>query len=113
MLRDLLGQQGFEVGRRHMRTLMKRMEIEAIYRRPNTSKPAPGHRIYPYLLRGVAVTTQSGLGDGHHLHSNGAVIRLSGSGGGLGQPQSFGLAAVDHHGDRVLHGGARRSSFHE
>ena len=39
-----------------MRTLMRRMGIETLYRRPNTSKPAPGHRIYPYLLRGVAVT---------------------------------------------------------
>ncbi len=56
MLRDLLGQQGLEVGRRHIKTLMKKMAIEAIYRRPNTSKPAPGHRIYPYLLRGLAVT---------------------------------------------------------
>ncbi len=56
MLRDLLSQQGLEVGRRHIRTLMRRMGIEAIYRRPNTSKPAPGHRIYPYLLRGLAVT---------------------------------------------------------
>jgi putative transposase len=35
---------------------MKRMGVEAIYRRPNTSKPAPGHRIYPYLLRGLAIT---------------------------------------------------------
>ena len=56
MLRDLLRQQGLEVGRRHIATLMRRMCIEAIYRRPNTSKPAPGHRIYPYLLRGLAVT---------------------------------------------------------
>ena len=56
MLRDLLGHQGLEVGRRHVRTLMRRMGIEAIYRRPNTSKPAPGHRIYPYLLRGLAIT---------------------------------------------------------
>jgi len=56
MLRDMLSQQGLEVGRRHIRTLMRRMAIEAIYRRPNTSKPAPGHRIYPYLLRGLAVT---------------------------------------------------------
>ncbi len=56
MLRDMLGQQGLEVGRRHIRTLMRRMGIEAIYRRPNTSKPVPGHRIYPYLLRGVAIT---------------------------------------------------------
>jgi len=56
MLRDLLWQQGLEVGRRHVRTLMRRMGVEAIYRRPNTSKPAPGHRIYPYLLRGLAIT---------------------------------------------------------
>jgi len=56
MLRDMLGQQGLEVGRRHVRTLMRRMGVEAIYRKPNTSKPAPGHRIYPYLLRGLAIT---------------------------------------------------------
>jgi putative transposase len=45
-----------EVGRRHIKTLMERMGIEAIYRKPNTSKPAPGHKIYPYLLRGLTVT---------------------------------------------------------
>ena len=55
MLRDLLNQEGIEIGRRHVVTLMKRMAIEAIYRKPNTSKPAPGHKIYPYLLRGVSV----------------------------------------------------------
>ena len=56
MLRDMLGRQGLEVGRRHVRTLMRKMGIEAIYRRPNTSKPAPGHKIYPYLLRGLAIS---------------------------------------------------------
>ena len=56
MLRDLLRQQGSDVGRRHVGTLMRKMGIEAIYRRPNTSKPAPGHTIYPYLLRNMAVT---------------------------------------------------------
>jgi putative transposase len=56
MLRDLLWQQELVVGRRHIKTLMRRMGVEAIYRRPNTSKPAPGHRIYPYLLRGLAIT---------------------------------------------------------
>lgn len=55
MLRDMLGREGVSIGRRHVATLMKRMGIEAIYRRPNTSKPAPGHRIYPYLLRGLKV----------------------------------------------------------
>jgi len=56
MLRDFLLRDGVRVGRRHMRTAMRRMGIEAIYRKPNTSKPAQGHKIYPYLLRNVAVT---------------------------------------------------------
>ncbi len=56
MLRDMLSQQGLEVGRRHVRALMRRMGIETLYRRPNTSKPAPGQKIYPYLLRGLPVT---------------------------------------------------------
>jgi putative transposase len=55
MLRGLLGQEGHNVGRRHVATLMKKMGIEAIYRRPNTSKPAPGHKVYPYLLRNLPV----------------------------------------------------------
>jgi len=55
MLRALLAREGLCVGRRHVSTLMKRMGISAIYRRPNTSKPAPGHKIYPYLLRGVKI----------------------------------------------------------
>ena len=56
MLRDLLAADGFAVGRLHVATLMKRMGIEALYRRPSTSKPASGHKIYPYLLRKLAVT---------------------------------------------------------
>jgi putative transposase len=56
MLRDLLNRDGIEIGRRHVATLMKRMRIEALYRKPNTSKPAPGHKIYPYLLRGMTVS---------------------------------------------------------
>jgi putative transposase len=55
MLRDLLAQEGIEIGRRRVATLMKRMSIEAIYRKPSTSKPAPGHKIYPYLLRGMKI----------------------------------------------------------
>ncbi len=56
MLQGLLAQEGGKVGRLHVATLMKRMGIEALYRRPNTSKPEPGHKIYPYLLRKLAVT---------------------------------------------------------
>jgi putative transposase len=55
MMRDFLSREGVSIGRRHVATLMKRMGIEAIYRRPRTSKPAPGHKIHPYLLRGVRV----------------------------------------------------------
>jgi putative transposase len=55
MLRDLLRRVGVVVGRRHVATLMKRMGVAAIYRRPNTSKPAPGHKVYPYLLRGKKI----------------------------------------------------------
>ena len=54
-LRDLLRQEGIVIGRRPVATLMKRMRIEALYRKPNTSKPAPGHKIYPYLLRGMTI----------------------------------------------------------
>lgn len=55
MLRDMLGLESIEVGRRHVGTLMAKMGIEAIYRKRNTSKPHPEHWIYPYLLRDMVV----------------------------------------------------------
>jgi putative transposase len=55
MLRDLLRGEGVIIGREMVRTMMRRMCIEALYRRPNTSKPSPGHKIYPYLLHGLAI----------------------------------------------------------
>jgi len=56
MMKGLLRQEGFTAGRLHVATLMKTMGIEALYRRPNTSKPTPGHKVFPYLLRKLAVT---------------------------------------------------------
>ena len=56
MLRGLVAAEGCKVGRRHVKTLMRRMGIEALYRRPRTTKPEPGHKIYPYLLRGMEIT---------------------------------------------------------
>src|SRR5690606_10444864 len=56
MLRDLLRQEGHQVGRKHVSTLMKRMGIEALYRRPKTTQRHPEHKVYPYLLRHLAVT---------------------------------------------------------
>ena len=55
MLRGLLAAEGCKIGRRHVKTLMKRMGIEALYRRPRTTKPEPGHKIHPYLLRGMEI----------------------------------------------------------
>lgn len=55
ILRDLLGGEGVAIGREKVWTMMRRMCIEAPYRRPNTSKPCPRHKIYPYLPRGIGV----------------------------------------------------------
>ena len=55
MLRDLLREDGTDVGRLHVRTLMRRMGLAAIYRRPRTSQRRPDDAVYPYLLRTLAV----------------------------------------------------------
>ena len=55
MLRDFLRAEGVKIGRCRVITLMRRMGIEALYRRPNTSRPAPGHQVFPYLLRKMTV----------------------------------------------------------
>lgn len=55
MLRDQLARESIHVGRRHVGTLMSRMGIEALAPQPGTSKAMPGHKIYPYLLRKLAI----------------------------------------------------------
>lgn len=55
MLRDLLRGEGIAIGRELVATMMRRMAIEAVYRRPHTSQPAGGHKVFPYLLRGMAI----------------------------------------------------------
>ncbi len=54
-LRDQLNQQGIPIGRKRVKTLMKRMSIKAVYCQPKTSLKTPGHEIYPYLLRGMTI----------------------------------------------------------
>ena len=56
MLRDLLRQEGSRIGRKKVATLMKRMGLEALYRKPRTTRRHPKHTIYPYLLRKLPVT---------------------------------------------------------
>ncbi len=55
LLRDLLALAGIKVGRKHVTTLMKRMGIEALYRKPRTTRKHPQHPVYPYLLRGLTI----------------------------------------------------------
>jgi putative transposase len=55
LLRDMLRRQGHAIGRKHVSTLMKRMGIEPLYRKPNTSRRHPAHPVHPYLLRGVRI----------------------------------------------------------
>jgi putative transposase len=56
LLRDLLRFQGVVIGRKHVATLMRRMGIVALYRHPRTTQPHPGHQVFPYLLRNLAIT---------------------------------------------------------
>lgn len=103
MLRDLLAGEGIRVGRLHVSTLMKRMGIEAIYRKPNTSKPAPGHKVYPYLLRRQPVTRPNQVWAMDITYIPMARLRLSCRGRGLVQPPGVDLAALDQHGCGLLH----------
>ena len=56
MLRDLLRAEGVPIGREHVRTLMRRLAITAIYQRPKTTQRHRGHPVFPYLLRTLTVT---------------------------------------------------------
>jgi len=51
-----LAERGWKVNRKRVQRLMQTMGIEAIYPKPRLSDPAPGHRIYPYRLRGLPIT---------------------------------------------------------
>ena len=84
---------------------MRAMGLRAIYRRPSTSRRAPEHRVYPYLLGNVRVTRPNqslaptpigGVGSGHHLPAHGPEVPLPGGGHGLAQPVRGGLATVQH-----------------
>lgn len=102
MLRGLLAAEGSKIGRRHVKTLMRRMGIEALYRRPRTTKPEPGHKIYPYLLRGMEITRPNQVWAMDITYPDGAWLRLSRCRAGLGDPPGSVVAAVDHDGGIIL-----------
>ena len=109
MLRGLLAGEGCKIGRRHVKTLMKRMGIEALYRRPRTTKPEPGHKIYPYLLRGMAIPrpNQVWAMDITYIPMARGFVYLAVVLDWFSPPRAV-VAAVDHDGGGVLHRDAWR-----
>ena len=111
MLRDLLRREGVVVGRRHVATLMKRMGLAAIYRRPNASKPHAGAQDLPLsLARREDRAARSCLGDGHHVYPNASRLRLSHGGRRRGEPSRAGASRIDHDGGGVLRRGVERGA---
>ena len=85
------------MSRKRVQRLMRIMGLRAIYRSPRASRPAPEHRVYPYLLRNARVTRPNqGVGGRHHLLAHGPGIPLLGGHHGLAQPVRGGLAIVQH-----------------
>ena len=104
----MLRAEGVFVNRKRVQRLMRLMGIAALGPKPRTSKPAPGHRIYPYLLRDVTIErAEPRLGGRHHLHSDRARLSLSRGDHRLGVARGSCMAAVEHDGRLVLPGGAR------
>jgi len=107
MLRDQLNRQGIEVGRRHVRTQL-RTGMEALAPQPGTSKRAPGHKVYPYLLRNLAITRSNQVWalDTTNI-PDGTGVRLSHRSGGSGQLQGAGAQSDNHVGGQSCEGGDR------
>ena len=104
-----LQNEGHAVNEKRIRRLMRLMRLMPIYQKPNTSKPAKGHKTYPYLLGGLRIdTAQSGLVRRHHLPADAQRLPLSGGHHGLVHPQGAGLAHLEHAGGRLLRRGAER-----
>ena len=98
-----LKSQGQIVNRKRVRRLMQIMGLKAIYRRPRTSKPGPGNKIYPYLLNGLKITrpNQVWAADITYIPMQKGFL-ISGGDHGLVQPLCAGLAAVQYPGIRFL-----------
>ena len=105
MLRGLLDAPGCEVGRQRAwgDAGCGRKGVGALFRHPRTTKPEAGPQNLPILAaRDGDHAAEPGVGDGHHLHPDGARLRLSGRRARLVQPPRAVVAAVDHNGSGVL-----------
>ena len=99
----VLRDDGWAVNRKRVQRLMRVMGLEAIYQKPNTSRPHPDHKVYPYLLRDLIIDrpNQVWCADITYIPMAKAFC-VCGGGDGLVQPTGAGVAAFDHHGDGVL-----------
>ena len=120
----LLRAEGGVVNRKRVRRLVRRLGIAALGPKPRTTRPAPGHKIFPCLLREPVVDRPNQVwaklaegfadevggrasgGGGYHLHPGRARLSLPGRGHGLDEPGGAGVAPVEHHGRLVLRLGA-------
>jgi len=96
-----LDRQGHPVNRKRVRRLMRTMGLQAIYRRPRTSQPGPGHKVYPYLLGAMEITrpNQVWAADITYIPmARGFLYLVPGGHHGLVQPVRGGLEAVQHPG---------------
>ena len=101
-----LKNEGHLVNEKCIRRLMRLMSLMPIYQKPNTSRLAKGHKIWPYLLRGLRVDARGqakpGLGGAHHVSADAPWLPLSCGNHGLVHPQGAGLAHLEHVGSRLL-----------
>ncbi len=98
-----LRNEGYRVNEKRIRRLMRLMSLMPIYQKPNTSKSAKGHKLYPYLLRGLRVDhPQSGLVFRYHLFADEAWLSVSGGHHGLAHEKSLGLENIQYLGNGLL-----------
>ena len=105
-----LNKEGRKINRKRVQRLMRVMGIEALVPRPGTSKAAPGHKIYPYLLRGIAIAEPNHVWAAdvtyvpmaHGFLYLVAIPRMLLHSLGLGQPRGFGVAIIEHDGCELL-----------
>jgi hypothetical protein len=104
-----LATQGHHVNRKRVQRLMRL--LAAIYQRPNMSKPAAAHKIYPYLLRGLAIerVDQVWCSDVTYIPMAKGFLYLMVD-HGLGKPRGAGVASIEHTRRRFLRRGARGSA---
>jgi putative transposase len=106
----MLRLDGHEIGRRRVWTLMKRMGIEALYCKPNTSRRNAQHKIWPYLLRGMTINRANQVWalDTGYIPMARAFVYLTRR-VGLSQPEGAGPPRGDHDGGDARCRGVGRS----